>query len=802
MAFSLYAPLLPLCLSLIAGLLVGSPAGDKTLALTAALLAALGGRSLRYRKGPPYLLLLVLAFPTGIFLSYNLHHPHFPPEHLLQQPLSEITALKGVLLRDAEPRGRGTAILLAAEEALTGRGWIRVKGAVRLWVRGEVDLDKGTRIEADVKLGRPHSFANPGAFDYEAYLARRGIFVTGSIRRTPKVLYRKEGILSFTRARWKKALSLHSRDDTRGFLEALLLGRRGNLSKGDKEIMRRTGTYHLLAISGLHIATLSGLLFLALRWPLRRWQKVLARGWVEGIAALLAIPLVVLYILMVGAPLSAVRAGIMVAAFTFALLLGRRKAMVNALAFAALLILCSWPGALWEPSFQLSFSAVCGILLFGQRLLSTEGRGLEATSSSPLKKLTMATKAAVALSVAAQLSTLPIVLHHFHLLSIVAPLANLVAVPVVALVALPLGILSLPLALYDPSLTNPFITGASWAVSFTLTILKGLASLPLSHLWLPGPTVPEALAFYLLLISVGFWRKVRLKRLLLGALVLFVAMDTVHWYLRTRPSGALEVTFLDVGQGDAAFLRLPGGKTALIDGGGLLGSDFDIGERVIAPFLWRERILKVDYIVLSHPQPDHYRGLLFVARHFHPKEFWYAASDLPPDLRRLLRELKLKGVKVRRIGKGFKREISGVEFTVLHPPAGWHSDVNDASLVLRVIWGDRSVLFTGDIGHLAEAEMVRRGLPLRAEVIKVPHHGSRHSSSYPFVREVSPLYAVISVGWRNPFGHPAERTILRYQGIGATVLRTDLDGAITFRGDLKGWTLQTFRGRTSGHRAR
>lgn len=247
-----------------------------------------------------------------------------------------------------------------------------------------------------------------------------------------------------------------------------------------------------------------------------------------------------------------------------------------------------------------------------------------------------------------------------------------------------------------------------------------------------------------------------------------------------------------MGQGDSILLWLPSGEKVLVDGGGFPVGNFDVGRMVLAPYLWSRRFLKVDYIILSHPQPDHYRGLLFVARHFHPEEFWHGPWGLPQELLELLKELRRRGTKVREIVRGFQREIGEARILVLHPPRDWPLGPNEASLVIKVLWQGRSVLLTGDIGKEAEAEMVRNDLPVRSEVLKVPHHGSKSSSSYPFAKEVSPLFAVISVGKGNPFGHPAQRVIRRYEGLGARVLRTDRCGAIQLIGSPQGWDLRTY----------
>lgn len=765
-------------------------------------LAALGA-TVAKEKGWPYLLLLALAVPLGAYLSHRALEPPLSPRHIARLGPQGVEAVQGVIT--ASPRRRGpdkTVILLQVEALLREGRWQRAEGRVRLTVRGNPGLRYGHRIRTPAKLRRPRNFYNPGSFDYEAYLARRGIFVTGYIRdpEAIEVLGRDGGhpILRFVdslRGRLEEVLRLYAPREAEGVLRALLLGQRDGLSKEVKDSLRKTGTYHLLAISGLHIGIVTGLLFLLLQRVLMASETLLSKGHVRRFAGILSLPVVGLYVLLVGAPLSAIRAGIMVAVPAVALILGRGRTILNALSLAALLILLLWPGSLWEPSFQLSFSAVGGILLLAPALLRGAGRDpLEWLRGRPWsRRAARGALAILVISLCAQIATYPISLHLFHLVSTVGLAANLLAIPLIGFVALPLGFLSLPLALIYPPLASPLLALGSFVILGVLEGLKALASWPGSHLYLPGPTFLEASIFYALCATFIWWRRIPRKGPILVGLCLLLCIDGLWWHLRTRPKGTLEVVFLDAGQGDAAFLRLPEGQRILIDGGGFPWSDFDVGERVIAPFLWERRALRIDYLVLSHPQPDHYRGLIFIAKYFRPREFWYNGRRPPyPDYLELLEALRERGVRCLKVGEGFRRSISGVSFEVLHPPPGYRSNLNDSSLVLRLKWRGRSVLFTGDIGANGESHLLKGDHDLRTEVLKVPHHGSKTSSTYPFVQEVRPLYAVISVGRGNPFGHPTERVLRRYEGMGAVVLRTDLHGAITLVGDEEGWSLRTF----------
>jgi competence protein ComEC len=260
--------------------------------------------------------------------------------------------------------------------------------------------------------------------------------------------------------------------------------------------------------------------------------------------------------------------------------------------------------------------------------------------------------------------------------------------------------------------------------------------------------------------------------------------------------GELQVTFLDVGHGDASFIRFPQGTTMLIDGGGSYRDDVDIGERVVAPFLWHQRVRRVDYAVASHPHPDHAKGLGVILRDFRVREFWDNGAQEPSSWYSTLRQMAIDQRIYRDMSvHGLEaRTIDGVRLELLHPTAafqppkrqprvGENRDENNRSLVLKLTFGRISVLFTGDIEQEAERFLLQTNRDLRSTVFKVPHHGSQTSSLESFVRAVNPRAAVFSVQRDSRFGHPHPTVVERYRKLDALVFRTDIHGAITIRTD-------------------
>jgi competence protein ComEC len=329
--------------------------------------------------------------------------------------------------------------------------------------------------------------------------------------------------------------------------------------------------------------------------------------------------------------------------------------------------------------------------------------------------------------------------------------------------------------------------------------MEMIASLPFATFYVPGPTTLEMIIFFCVIASLLWLKGPRMKKAALAVLIVIAVLDLSYWGMRGYAAKGMQVTFLDIGQGDCTLVEFPRGTRMLIDGGGFYG-DFDVGERVIAPLLWEKRILKIDYLVLSHPQPDHYKGLIFIARHFRPREFWHnGMGSESPTYEQLLETIREKGITTVRVAEGFARTIEGVEVKALNPAEGTASlsqkrdGVNTDSLVLMLSFGDHRLLFTGDIEKKAEARLVEAGKELRAQVIKVPHHGSKKSSTDPFIKKVSPSYAVISLGFGNPFHLPGKGVVERYGRLGSRVLRTDLDGAITVQSDGKKLRVGTYQ---------
>jgi competence protein ComEC len=485
--------------------------------------------------------------------------------------------------------------------------------------------------------------------------------------------------------------------------------------------------------------------------------------------------------------------------------LDRYRNPLNTLALAAFIILLVSPTALWDISFQLSFLSVLGIivvtppiyrLLYPHDPLSLLSRPREGRIKRGIILSLIASFAAV-------IVTSPVVAFHFHRFSTIALASNAIIIPLVGFGILPLGLLSLPLIPLFPACAALLAKAAAELSFWGIRAMEVISSLPFATFYLPGPTTLEMIILYALIASLLWLKGPRLKKAALAVMIVIALFDLSYWGMRGYAAKGMRVTFLDVGQGDCALVEFPRGKHMLIDGGGFYG-DFDVGEKVIAPLLWERRILKIDYLVLSHPQPDHYKGLIFIAKHFRAHEFWHNGMESEsPTYQQLLEIIRGKGITIVKVADGFARTIAGAQVQALNPVLAEkgiangprkREEVNTNSLVLMISFGDHSLLFTGDIERQAEARLVKAGKALRAQVIKVPHHGSKKSSTEAFIKAVSPHYAVISVGFGNPFRLPGKGVVERYAGLGCRMLRTDRDGAIQVQSDGKRLTIGTYQG--------
>lgn len=703
-----------------------------------------------------------------------------------------------------------------------------------------LQLRYGARIRVVTAFGRVDNYSNPGVSPLSEYLDRKGYGATGVIK-SPASIERVGDVWVFPPLAWLYSWraflqeEIHAKFDgeTAGVLDAALLGNRYNLSRETAERFREGGTFHVLVISGMHISLIGGIVFLLVRRLTKR--RVLQ----------FVVPAVVVwaYSLAVGAEASVVRAALM---FTFAGLapvLFRQSTSLNGLGAAALVLLVNSPKEIFDPSFQLTFLSVLAIVVVAWPLLQTcsaigawypmretpvpsacsrglrwfcellfwsERKWKKELARSPYRYRLFKTPlaalleryrvqaclryifAAVVVSGAVQLLLLPLMIVYFHRLSLASLVLNIV-VGLLLAVLTAVALAALLLSQLSATLAAPFFKFANSIDWLMIHSVDPFAHYNLASIHLPEYSGWSSLVYVLyyvplliLLVSRARWR------LLAGVQLTLIVVLILHPF-SARTDGKLRVDFLDVGQGDAALVTLPDGRTLLVDAGGatdIHGGNTDkrsIGEAVVSEYLWWRGLDSVDYVLATHADADHIDGLNDVLRNFTVDAALVARSPAnDPEYAKFAQTLSTTKTHVATIQAGDLLRFGETAIEVLWPPAATHANEpsrNNDSVVLRVEFGRRSLLLTGDIEKSGEHALVAAAKRLEVDVVKVPHHGSRSSSTLPFVSATKAKIAVISVGQSSMFGHPHADVVERWQANGAQVFTTGKCGTITVTTD-------------------
>lgn len=760
---------------------------------------------------------------------------------------------------------------------------LREAGARRSYE--ELELRRGARVRVLVALERAEEFRNPGGRSLTEFLERRGVEARGTIK-SSLLLERldDERVASplVWLETWRENLRMRLSElfsaETAGVLQAALLGNRYGLSRASAERFREGGTFHVLVISGLHISFLGGLVLLLMR----RVTERRALRFVVPCAVLW------LYTLAVGAESSVVRAALMFTLVAFAPVVGRRGATLNALGGAATVLLVYRPAELFDPSFQLTFLSVLGIVVMawplverlravgawhptrdaprppvcprwfqvlGETLFWSERAWRREAARNVYSYRLFKTEASVKLerwrvqallryafvamvvSASVQLMLLPLFVVYFHRVSLVSVLLNVFVGALMALVSLG-ALAALVLSEIGAVAAWPLVwlvERLNWLMTYSV---DPFASAGLASLRLPEYTGRAAVVYVLYYVPLAVllhglarwqplraeatatkgagrvWRR-RTRRLAWACATVCLSLVLLHPFSAGRMDGRLRLDLLDVGQGDAALLTFPNGATLLVDAGGRpefgrragdfeseMGAHFErdargIGEAVVSEYLWWRGRARVDYILATHAHADHMNGLNDIARNFQVRAAFLGRTGAgEAESARFAHTLQGAGVPIELIGRGDRLKFGAATVDVLWPPRAGEErqalSANNDSLVLRVSYGSRVFLLTGDIERDAEAALVAAGDDLRSDIVKIAHHGSRTSSTEPFVAAVRPSLAVVSVGLSSPYGHPDSTVVARWRATGAQVLQTGRTGTITISTDGQDLKVETF----------
>jgi len=659
---------------------------------------------------------------------------------------------------------------------------VTASGLVRVSIdHGTVAAENGQTIRLRSRLRRPENFGCPGEFDYATYLAAQGIFATAYLRDAADLVplsgtaIVSPPLLQHFRSRVSSAILRAVPPAEAPLVEALVIGRRDRITEQQRQTLSEGGVSHLFAISGLHFGLLGMLLYLAGKWLYSRNRRLLLWCPPRRILPLLLIFPMSGYLVLTGNSLPTRRAFYMATAAALLYSSNRRTQPICLLSSAALLILLMEPLALFQPSFQLSFAGLLGILFW----LPTWQRPWQEKPGCLRWPVTL-----FLASLAATLATAPLTLWHFNIIAPAGLVTNLLATPLLAWGAVPVGLSGVLLLPVAPAMAEACFAAAGALVAVALQAVASLARLPGLEAIHHFPSGTDVTTLLLLLGALAAWGEARSRRLLCGSLLL--AGLTLFCY---EPAGkpALKVVALSVGQGDATLLTVNRTEHFLIDGGGLPRSRFDTGERLVAPALGRFGVRRLAGVVLTHDHPDHRLGLAFILDNFPVDRFYCGQSfaALHPELRSILRKHQ---IPVTTLPPGWTDiPVGTANHLHIFTPRQNHSDLNERSLAVYARVATDGVLLTGDMGPSGLNQLLEAGLPGPATLFKLPHHGSRRSDPAPSLAFWTPDIAFVSAGRHNPYRLPHPEVVDYCDRVGLPLLRTDRHGTLVFQATGSSW---------------
>ncbi len=636
---------------------------------------------------------------------------------------------------------------------------------VRLsWYYPKTTLKTGQVWRFTVRLKPPHGNLNPGGFDYEQWLFVQNIGATGYVRNKPEpvlITQKRAGWQGVDAWREKIARQLDNYSTTIeffGLIKALIIGDKSSISQAQWQVLRKTGTVHLMAISGLHIGLIAGIIFFVV---LKIWLRTGVLRWLPAkIAALAAISVAILYSSLAGFAVPTQRALIMLSVMMLAIFAGRQVRSFHALSLALLVVLIYDPLAVLNAGFWLSFGAVTMIIFVLGGRLRKPGYW----------------QAAVKINLATAIGLSPLLLLFFQQTSLVAPIANLLAVPIIGLIIVPLSLLTGIGLFFNLTLVPGLLHLIDFIFQLLWSVLVVFADLPFAVLNRPQPellTIILAITGILWIISPKGVPAKWLGGCLVLPLIFPVTNDLYH--------GEAKLTLLDVGQGLSAVIQTAN-HTLVFDAGAKYSQNYDIGSNVLLPFLRFNNIDRVDTLVISHGDNDHIGGSKSLMEGMQVTKIITSVPE------------KITDYQPVTCITGQQWLWDGVEFLILSPDEDFFDSENDNSCVLMVTTTTGKILLTGDIEEQAESWLVKSyGKQLQADVMVAPHHGSKTSSSFHFLEQVRPKVVLLPVGYLNRFGFPHEEVLQRYRDIGTQLFNTAKTGAITVRLTRKLTEIETWR---------
>ncbi|MFP4458760.1 MAG: DNA internalization-related competence protein ComEC/Rec2 [Candidatus Zixiibacteriota bacterium] len=729
-------------------------------------------------------IIVLFAMVFAGLLRYETHTRMIPPDSIVNLESGKEYIIEGTVSEQPIESGEKVKFKFDAEKAkLPGTDSFKnVSGKIMTYYYGDKKLEYGDVIRIETDLPIPGQATNFYAFDYRDYLNRNGIFRVAYVyeHKLEKLdlsggspLY--EYIIYPVRNHIEYVVSNTLKGDIAGFLEGILLGGGKKMAQNTHDKFVEVGVVHILAVSGLHVGILA-LLFYTIFSTLFH----LSRKW----TTIFTIIVLILYVILTRMRPSVMRATLMISIVLSGQIFGRKPRLMNSMGIAAIFLLAINPSQILDLGFQLSFGATFGIVYLYPRLMEMLPEKWQNNNSFIAK---YGLQAAL-VSVCAQLGTFPIITMNFHRVPLLSIFANLIVVPTIAF-AVPIGILTVFTGLFSIGLARIF-AAANWVIlKFIMVVVDFFAQFELANVAFPHFGFWFVILFYIVLIT-GVNAK-RSKLALKIFLILLISITTVfasYNFIIKKPE--LWIVFLDVGQGDSIYIKYPNGRTMLIDAGFPKSYDY-----VIEPFIMAQGRKSVDEILVTHAHYDHFGGFVPFYEKMYSEEFLATFSKRKGMLyNKLLENVSNMSVRLDTIRAGdtltdiypVRGKFLWPDSTVIDSDGNTDIHANDVSTVLLIKYGDAEIMLSGDAEeHVEHLLFERYGDSLKCDIYKAAHHGSKTSNTAEFVRALSPDLAVVCVGEKNKFNHPAPSTMQRLDSLGCLLYRTDKDGAVWVKTDGK-----------------
>jgi len=790
------------------GVLLGVefPEGRDWLKISAAVISITAIAVSSFRKDTISRVLVGCSIAAiGSFLGSRAIMPVFSSNHIVNYAGEKRVNVRGWICALPRYTPDRTYLLVDVENVMPDKTWKPSEGKIQITVRRSCPFVRyGDEIEARLRLSKPYNVKNPGAFNYERYMAAQDIFATGYITDGKNIAVSRHssgGIKTWIEnkrqdiSRWIGRLGEGGVEAE--VLKALLLGERSAVPEAVNKAFARAGVAHLLAVSGLHLGIVASLAFGLILWLLKRSEKLMLSVNVRSAAAIITLVPVTAYAELTGARIPTMRAAVMVSVYLVAVAIGRSSDLRSSIALAAVIILALWPASITDAGFLLSFTAV---IVIAEVIPVLEYRHPRVDPITKIPHRLLWREYVIfplAVGMAILLATAPMLARMFNQFQYLSPISNLIFIPLVGYLVLSLGLTALILHPIWSLLGDYLLYLDLKLAGFSITLIEWFAAVPWAQKLVPPPGVFAVAMCFVLVLSLlrllgppDPTRKI--AAILAAAAVMGLVMDTGAWYIKKNAPGTIEATFLDAGDGNAAMVISPAGKTFLVD----------VGKKYVGSYLLYRHVRRIDVLAITHPHLDHIGGLEYILENFRVGEIWMADAKYPGNMTVLVTTPAQKaGVPVKRVAmENPQFRYGDLTIDILWPPRGYKPpetpgfpDINSASLVLRISGGGISFIFPGDVRKDIQEKILSEGKTIRSMVMLAPHHGAKESLSPYFLEAISPKIAVVCARWTARRPYPNINTLNMISGSRTKVMRIDQDGAVRVLGrdtkiELSHWT--------------